>query len=163
MMEAKFSRNEIIEMAIQIERRGLSFFEAMQKSAKGNNVKKVFEFLANEEKEHIATFEELRSSTDRLQIQGAYNWEEVGLYFRALVDTKVFPEVEEGAKLVKELPDELAVIQMAIAIEKNNILFFRERCDLVWEGDEKLLGELIEQEKGHICRLLHLEKELETP
>ena len=159
-MKVEFSRNEVIEMALQIEKRGLSFFEAMQKSASNENVEKVFGFLAAEEREHIATFEGLRNSKDRLQLQGPYNWQEVGEYFGTLMDNMVFPEIEEGDELAKEIQDEFTAIQVAISIEKDNILFFREISDLVGEGDKTLLGELIEQEKGHIRKLMDLKKEL---
>ena len=159
-MDVKFSKNEVIEMAVQIEKRGLSFFEEMVRTATSENVKKVFEFLAQEERSHIETFESLRASEDRMQLQGPYNWEEVGQYFGTLIDNMVFPRVEEGKELSKEIYDEFTAIHTAISIEKDNILFFREISDLVGEEDRKLLAELVDQEKGHIRKLMILKNEL---
>ena len=159
-MDVKFSKNEVIEMAVQIEKRGLSFFEEMVRTATSENVKKVFEFLAQEERSHIETFESLRDSEDRMQLQGPYNWEEVGQYFGTLIDNMVFPRVEEGKELSKEIYDEFTAIHTAISIEKDNILFFREISDLVGKEDKKLLAELVDQEKGHIRKLMVLKNEL---
>ncbi len=159
-MNVTFSRNEVIEMAVQIEKRGLNFFEAMAKSAANDKVKKVFEFLAQEERNHIETFENLRSSEDRMQLQGSYNWEEVGQYFGTLMENMVFPKVEEGDQLSEEINDEFTAIHTAISLEKDNILFFREISDLVNERDKKLLAELVDQEKNHIRTLMHLKQEL---
>jgi rubrerythrin len=161
-MNVTFSRNEVIEMAVQIEKRGLEFFEAMTNSAASENVKKVFEFLAQEERNHIATFESLRNSEDRMQLQGPYNWEEVGQYFGTLIDNMVFPKVEEGDQLSQEINDEFTAIHTAISIEKDNILFFREISDLVGERDKKLLAELVDEEKSHIRKLMILKQELDV-
>ena len=95
-----------------------------------------------------------------MQLQGPYNWEEVGQYFGTLIDNMVFPKVEEGEELSKEIHDEFTAIHTAISIEKDNILFFREISDLVGEKDRKLLAELVDQEKGHIRKLMILKKEL---
>lgn len=161
-MNVAFSKNEVIEMAIQIEKRGLHFFNAMQESVANNEVKRIFAFLAAEEMEHIATFEGLRSEEDRMQLQGPYNWEEVGQYFGTLMNNMVFPTIKEGSELATEIDDEFVAIHTAISIEKDNILFFREISDLVGQEDKKLLRELIEQEKGHIRKLMDLKNDLQV-
>ena len=81
-MTIKFSGNEVIEMAIQIEQKGYDFYTGLEKVAKKNEMKKLFNWLANEEKRHIMVFEGLRETLSNINVKNLNNWDEVALYFK---------------------------------------------------------------------------------
>ena len=51
-----FRASEILQMAIEIERSGLAFYEACVQAASDGRVAEVFQFMAGEEKKHIEIF-----------------------------------------------------------------------------------------------------------
>lgn len=159
-MTVKFSGTEVIEMAIQIEKKGYDFYTVLQNNAKKGNMKDLFEWLAKEEKRHITVFEGLRQAFANIDMKDFYNWEEVALYFKALIDTKVFPNTIEGKNLAEELEDEIGAIHISISFEKDNILFFQEIRDLVEEKERKIINRLIKEEKSHIMKLLKTKQQI---
>ena len=113
-----------------------------------------------QEKIHINNFEQLRDSIERINTKNIDNWEEVSLYFRALLDTKVFPLSTNGNSLAQELKDEIGAIQISISFEKDTILFLQEVGRWVNPEDQKKIQQLIEQEKGHVLKLLEMKKKV---
>src|SRR3989304_1008250 len=57
---AHFSGKDILEMAIRIEENGIQFYTQAGSASKSERLKELFLFLAEEEKRHIAYFEEIR-------------------------------------------------------------------------------------------------------
>ena len=159
-MITKFSGNEVIEMAIQIEQRGYDFYTVLENNAKKEKMRNLFKWLANEEKKHITVFKKLRETFDKIDIIEIHNWDEVALYFKSLIETKVFPDTADGKYLKKELEDEIGAIHIAISFEKDNILYFQEIRDLVEENEKKIIKKLINEEKSHIMRLLEIKKQI---
>ena len=159
-MITKFSGNEVIEMAIQIEQRGYDFYTVLENNAKKENMRNLFKWLANEEKKHITVFKKLRETFDKIDIIEIHNWDEVALYFKSLIETKVFPDTADGKYLKKELEDEIGAIHIAISFEKDNILYFQEIRDIVEENEKKIINKLINEEKSHIMRLLEIKKQI---
>jgi rubrerythrin len=159
-MSAYFSSLDIFTMALQIEQKGHSFYEAMVNHAQNKNLKDGFQWLANEEKLHINNFEQLRESIERINTKNIDNWEEVSLYFKALLDTKVFPLTPNGNSLAQELKDEIGAIQISISFEKDTILFLQELSRWVNPEDQKKIEKLIEQEKGHVLKLIEMRKQV---
>ena len=57
-MSDTLSMQEIIEIAIEIEKNGVKFYQALMESAKTDRVKELFSYLADAEKQHIVTIRE---------------------------------------------------------------------------------------------------------
>jgi len=159
-MSIKFSGHEVIEMAIQIEQKGYDFYKLLEDKAKRTVMKNLFHWLADEEKKHIQVFENLRETFIRINVDELQNWEEASLYFKSLVDTKVFPANNDGIYLGKELEDEIGAIHIAISFEKDNILYFQEIRDLIEEKEKKIINKLINEEKNHIMKLIEIKKKV---
>ncbi|MFC1602513.1 ferritin family protein, partial [Pseudomonadota bacterium] len=51
-MSVLFTAAEIVTMAIEAEKNGLAFYQAMVSKATDENVRNIFAFLAKEEAEH---------------------------------------------------------------------------------------------------------------
>ncbi len=153
---SQFSKNEAIEIAIQIEREGQQFFQAVADAAKDEEVKSVFEWLASEEQRHMMVFENMRNEVDRLQLAGPYDWEEAGRYLRTIAEERVFPGLEEAQRVAKGMTNLTRVFRFAIQIERDNILYFHELRDMIAEKDREIITKLIDEEKSHIRRLMEL-------
>ncbi|MBN2013379.1 ferritin family protein [candidate division KSB1 bacterium] len=159
-MKISYSGHEVIEMGIQIEQKGVDFYSLLSKRAKQPQLVDLFSWLAEQEKQHIIVFEELRKSFEKSLINSPYNWDEVSGYFQALIDTKVFPDTDDGYMLSDELNDEIGAIQIAISFEKDNILFFQEIRELADNGNRDIINNLIIQEKSHIMKLLEIKRNI---
>jgi len=160
-MDVKFSGDEIIEMAIQIEKKGAQFFDTIAHNSRHPKMKNILQYLAEQEREHIKIFEKLRAKENIVQnSESVNNWEQISPYFQSLIETKVFPDSTEGEDLLKELQDEIGAIHIAISFEKDNILFFQEIRNIVLEQEQKLLDQLILEEKDHIQKLVELKRSI---
>jgi len=159
-MNTNICGHEIFEMALQIERKGQHFYSAMAQQADNVHLRDGFHWLANDEKKHIADFEKIRRSIEKIKTSDIDNWAEVSLYFNALIDTKVFPASTDGNSLAQELKDEIGSIHISISIEKDTILFLQELSRWVNPGYKKNIEKLIAEEKGHILKLLQMKKEI---
>ncbi len=162
-MAEKVSCNEVLEIALQIEQLGYDFYKTMAHNAINSQLKHGYNQLAEEEKRHIDIFKQLRHSIEQIDVNRLDNWDEVLLYFKALIDTHVLPTSPEKNSLVQELKDEIGAIHISISFEKDTILFLQEIKRRVINEDMKKIEQLIEEEKSHILKLLQMKKEIAQP
>lgn len=155
-----FSMQEVIEMAVTTERSGQAFYQSASKLARKNNLKELFQCLAEEEEKHLKTFQDFYDTLKKKAEITPYNWEEAKLYLEALVDSKFFASPEKAINLVKEAEDELEVIYAAIDFEKDTLLFFYQILDMMRSQEQELVKRIIEQEKKHIQRLSAMKSKL---
>ena len=90
-MSVVFSGDELINLAIGIERRGITFYDIMAKSTDDEIARMVFEALVNMERQHITIFEDMLSEgavTSDLSGKGPEYTE----YLRSLIDDAVFTD-----------------------------------------------------------------------
>ena len=159
-MSKKVSCNEVFEMALQIEKMGYDFYKTMAHNATSIHLKNGYDQLAAQEQNHIGGLKQLRQSIEKIDTTQIDNWDEVSQYFKALIDTKVFPTSPEKNSLIEELKDEIGAIQISISFEKDTILFLQELNRWVEPAAQKKIGKLIEDEKSHILKLLQMKKEI---
>ena len=67
-----FTIQEVIEICIEIEKNGVKFYRSLLQSADTSRLKELFAYLAQEEKRHIARFEEILESVGGYQISEIY-------------------------------------------------------------------------------------------
>lgn len=159
-MSNEVSSNEVFEMALQIENMGYDYYKTMAHNATNSHLKNGYSQLASEERRHIGVFEQLRHSIEKMDTTRIDNWDEVSQYFKALIDTKVFPTSPEKNSLIDELKDEIGAIQISISFEKDTILFLQELNRWVEPADQQKIELLVEDEKSHILKLLQMKKEI---
>jgi len=159
-MNDSFSCQEILNMALQIEQNGYEFYERMQENAKSNDLRELFGWLKNEEKNHIDDFQRIISSIDKLQLNSEFKWEKSRYYFKAIYDANIFSENVDENYWSNELSDEVSSIQFAISFEKDSILFLEELRGLLGGIEEKIIYDLIQEDKEHIVKLLHFKNSL---
>ena len=162
MDPVNFTGREILEMALRIEENGMKFYGDASKASKNEKVKKIFRNLAEEEAKHIKIFTDMKKLMPEETVAEGFDpyITEASLYLRAIADTEVFASYEEGAKFAEEVGGEKEVLDYAIGMEKDSILFYYEFLKIVRDRDREVLDGLIDQEKSHLSRLSSLREEL---
>ncbi|HHL40660.1 MAG TPA: hypothetical protein ENJ37_09160 [Deltaproteobacteria bacterium] len=166
MDPVRFSGEEILEMAVKIEENGLKFYTDAAGAAGSDELRAVFEYLAEEERRHVDSFlaikARLTGKKEGEGVAGVFNpyIEEVARYLRAIADTKVFTRPAEGARLAAEAGSDLDAVKKAMDMEKDSLLFYYELQKALEERDRAVVEELIAQERNHLKRLIELEEEL---
>ena len=158
-MSIVFNADEIFKIAVQIEKNGADFYKKAASQAQNAPIKDKLLNLADMEIDHQGTFEEMRNQLgDRDKGETVYDPdEETQLYLEAFARGHVFNIEAEPAKEItgKESPRE--ILQKAIGLEKDSILFYLGIKDMVPpELGKKKIDQIIAQEMGHV-RLLSKE------
>ncbi len=159
-MSYDFNADEIFEIAGQIEKNGVKFYEVAAKNINNASTRKFFLGLSAMEAEHEKTFISLRANlTDKEKEKTIFDPEgESSLYLRALADNRVFFEKDIANILShKNQPEKdfiKIILEYAIEAEKDSIVFYLGMKDLVPENlGKKKIAEIIKEEMSHI-RLL---------
>ncbi len=155
-MAASFSAYEVFEMAVQIERNGQRFYREAAKKSRDGRLRDLLLKLAQMEADHERTFAKMQgklSGEAAPEILFDPN-DEVGLYLRAAADTQVFNVYRMQPRAVAEMADSREVLQAAIQLEKDSVVYYLGIRDAVPERlGRSDVETIIREEMSHI-RLL---------
>ena len=159
-MSTVFTGDEIIDMAVKTEETGYAFYELAKKNAQSEKLKDLFDYLAKAEMEHKALYQQLKGSLGE-EAQGVpVDWDEVGLYIQAMVDSSFFLGGEKNINMAAKTADETEAVDFAIGFEKDTLLFFHQIKDMVKGANRPVVERIIEEEKDHIKKLAEIKKSL---
>ena len=143
---AGYSIREVVEMAVQTEKKGYDFYTEMAARFKDNDqIHELFSKLANREKVHEKTFADLLGAIGDEEPEG---WEEASKYMRAIVESAFFLGRDKATAHMQELTDYRQAVGMALAFEKETLLYFYGIRSLVKE--KEVVDEIINEEQSHI-------------
>lgn len=156
-----FSTDEIIELAIQIERNGFLFYDnALKRKDLNESSRKLLEQLRSEEVNHELTFKNLRKD-DHEQMGDLVNWQEAASYLKTIAGTHIFNKQGAAIKLAAEAKDESGIINNAIQFEKDTLLFFHSLCHNTTDSESrKVLNRIIDEEVAHVTKLIKMSEAL---
>jgi len=141
-----YSIREAVEMAVQTEKMGYEFYTEMAAKFKDNaDVNELFTKLANRERVHEKTFEDLK---DTLGGEAPEGWEEASNYMRAIVESAFFLGKEKATAHMQGIEDYRQAVGFALAFEKETLLYFYGIRDMVKE--KEVIDEIINEEQSHI-------------
>ncbi len=163
MSSVKFTGSEVIEMALKIEENGMKFYTDAFKASKDDKVKALFKRLAIEEAHHIKTFAAMKDMVKDEYVSEGFDpyITEASEYLRSMADSEVFKNPQDGALFAGAIGNPQEVIDYAIGMEKDSLVFYDEYEKVIVEKDKKVLTALIEQEQEHLGLLIELKKEYE--
>lgn len=148
---AKYSIDEILEMAIQTETLGYQFYTGMaEKFKKDDKLVSLFNTLASKEKTHEKTFRGLKDATAKSGAEPA-QWDEVSNYMRAFVESEFFLGRSKALPSMAHITTAQDAVKFAMGFEKETLLYFMELRSLVKE--KEVVDEVINEEKSHIMWL----------
>jgi len=154
-----FSGRELIEIAIGIEKNGARFYDSLAGSAKALGAKGTYKYLADQEREHAAIFQNMMVTVSAYKPPEIYT-EQYKLYLKALVDSLVFIDDKVVLKMARNVNSDAEAIQIAMGAEKDSILFYVEAKDLVRRSERKVVSKIIEEERSHLRQLTEIKKSL---
>lgn len=161
-MSIIFSGNELLNIAISIERRGMTFYDIMAKSTDNEVARAVFEALVNMEREHIRIFEDMMDEIDSSHTSESQSPELSG-YVQALIDDAVFTDDMITSEMATQADSDIKALELAISAEKDSILFYYEMKDLMPKQTQTAIQRIILEEKSHLQQLTEVKKRLQAP
>jgi len=159
-MNEKLTVLEIIEIAIEIEKNGETFYNMLAESAETAILKDLFKYLSAEEKKHKLKFQEILKSIGDYQVSEIYYATEYMGYMKALADNRVFRQDISPSDLAKNIKNPMDAIDVAIGFEKDSIIFLYETRDMFEDFEKEAIQMLLKEEKGHIRKLSELKKSI---
>ena len=158
-MSISFSGSELTNIAIDIERRGVAFYDIMTRTTDNDATRKIFQYLANLEREHIQIFQKILTEIDKNQIPETYT-QEYSSYLQALVDSTVFTDDMATSEITAKIDSDIEALELAIGAEKDSILFYYEMKDIMPHKTQLIVNKIITEEKSHLRQLSELKKKL---
>jgi rubrerythrin len=153
-----FSPQEILTMAVELEKKGMAFYEELLQRATSSSAKEAFSLLRDEEEKHLEFFSSLLGEIDD-RTEFIDTMEEVESYLRAIVEDGVLGKVLRGVGVPSPQADLIEAISFGIEVEKESILFYQGFADFVPQAKMEWLQKVIDEERRHFVYLTALKKE----
>jgi rubrerythrin len=148
-----FRATDIVEMAMELEKSGEVFYKTVAAKTTSPEVRAVFEDLAEQEQHHYVAFQGLSKTTWDRPLMTEDAWDQYLMYLQATIQSTFFEGVDKALSLAQQVEDEKETLRMAVAFEKETMLFFHDLHDMVSEGDQAVVERIIAEEKTHLKRL----------
>ena len=158
-MGIHFSGKEIIDIAVGIETNGAAFYDQLAGSTKEAGIRVVYGKLADREREHAKTFQNMLNPAGDYVDFGPYD-EEYDTYLKTLVESVVFKNERSAREAARNVASETEAIEIGIRAEKDSILFYSATQGLVRREDADIVGAIIKEEKSHLAQLSDLKTKL---
>jgi len=158
-MTVHFSGSELVEIAVHMEKNGLTFYASAADSVADARAKDLLHKLADDEVQHLKLFQGLLTSAGIAHLHESYPGE-YATYMQAHVDGQVFTEARMKQLLAQKALSERDAIQFGMDQEKDAILYYTEMLRFVQASDQKLVQGILEEEKKHLAGLVAMMKEL---
>jgi rubrerythrin len=161
-MSIVFSAGELINIAIGIEQRGITFYDIMSRSTDNAQARDIFEGLVGMERQHLRVFQDMLGETGG-QPPPEVSGQEYAGYFQAILDTAVFTDDMITSEMATGVASDVQAIELGIGAEKDSILFYYEMRDLMPHRFAALVSSIIAEEKSHLQQLTGIKKKLQGP
>jgi rubrerythrin len=155
-MSVTFNADEVFEMAEQIERNGTKFYREAAANASDRQIKDMFLRFASMEDTHLRTFQQMRKSlSEREKEETTFDPEgEASLYLQALADSRGFEGRKSSRVKLTGQESTQELFDIAIAAEKNSVLYYVGLKELVpAEAGRDKVEAIIREEIGHLAEL----------
>ena len=155
-MSIAFNIREVYEMAIQIEKNGVAFYQKAATLFSDPAMRETLLDLAAQEEGHEEIFKGMRLA---LRTTAHQQWEhfdpEELLYLRAFACGSVFDVTGDISSELDESMSPGEILMMAATKERDSILFFLGLRDLApVAADRDKIDFIIKEEKAHMTLLL---------
>lgn len=148
-----YSASEIMEMAVETEKGGKLFYATVAARSEDHNLKGLFSYLADEENKHIRVFEDIAKTIKVAADEMPADWEEVVLYLKAITDSRYFLGPDKALSLAKDAKSTSQAVKLALAFEKETLVFYLEAADMVPTLNRPAIEALIKEERAHVRKL----------
>jgi rubrerythrin len=162
-MSMIFNAEEVLKIAEQIERNGIAFYEKAAERFSGDE-KRTLQHLADMERTHVQFFANMRrdlASADQA-LQPIDPDGDAGRYLASFADGQIFAPKADAAALLSPENTNRDILEMAIGLEKDSVVFYVAIKDAVPESlGEANIDKIIQEEMAHIALLSRVLSSLE--
>lgn len=149
---------ELIGIAIGVEQRGIAFYDVIARSADDAGAGRVFQHLANMERQHIQVFQEMLGHSDERDILVVARAEQP--YLESLLASSVFSDDLATSEMATRVSSDLEALDLAIVAEKDSILLYYQLHEMMAASTHAALDRVMAEEKKHLGQLTEIKKEL---
>jgi rubrerythrin len=148
-MDHEMTLNRTLELAVEIERVGMKFYERLaRKFEHSPEVARVFRGLAEDEKEHENTFENLLEQVGEVDPEAEREYHRSD-FLKAYARSEFFMSPELAR--VDEVETVADALRIGIKLELRTLLYYQGVRDEI--GPSELLDAAIAEEKEHFMLL----------
>ena len=155
-MAIRFNADELLSIAEQIERNGTAFYAAAAKAVSAPDAVQLLNELSSWEHTHLETFAAMRGALSPAERESdTYDPDhELAAYLQATADSVIFVAGQDPLAALGACPTLEAILQAALAREKDSIVFYTGMRDYVPPrlGRERVEA-IIREEMGHVAML----------
>ncbi len=150
-----FNDVEAAKIAINMERNGFTFYTRAAERVTRDEVKTVFQRLAEDERSHIAMFEDLHDRLLAEPRRDSYlDGEEIDQYMRRLVESHVFSDESTVSRLIDQVDSDIAALAVGIRAERDTMLFYQEMINFTNSpAAREAFQKIIDEERHHLTIL----------
>lgn len=153
---AIFTAAEALEMAMEIEKNGEAFYNAVAERSADPDVKALFEDLAVQERVHYQVFQKMSGTVQSAPPLPAAEYDQYQAYLQVALDNALFAGTDKALALAKQAEDRETALRAALGFEKDTLLFFYDLREMVSEADREAVSGIIREEKKHLRRLANM-------
>ncbi len=151
---------EALKWAMEIEKNGEIFYNAVAAKSADPEVKALFEYLADQERGHYRAFqkmlEEVKSDPDLSYV--GIQYDEYQAYLQAALSGALFAGPDKGLTLAKQAQNRETALRAAMGFEKDTLLFFYDLREMVSEAERGAISDIVLEEKAHLRRLAKMSR-----
>jgi len=148
---------EILEFAVYIEQRGYEFYIGAMKKLSEPRATELFQYLADEEFKHEEFFKKLLGQSGG--IKGESRDPEYQAYLREFCKGHSLADREATAARLAKASGLEEVLDMAMAFEKDSIVFFSELKEIYGKGNAAAVDKVIHEEMVHLRKIFQMKRE----
>ncbi|HSV32132.1 MAG TPA: ferritin family protein [Atribacteraceae bacterium] len=157
----KFSAAELLEMAMELEKKGMDFYRNLSKQVFGTQTRDIFLFLHDEEERHLSYFSEMYETLDRKPVVFDTMNEAIE-YLGAIIENGVLGKVLKGVDLTGGDGGVGRALDIGMDVEKESVIFYQAMEPMIPHQKRDLLRSIIQEEKKHYLRLSGIKQDLAT-
>ena len=153
MPKTFFNEIEAAKIAQNMERHGLDFYQKAAARTNDMATRDVFLRLVEDEKKHLAQFEELEETLHAARREGAGYTDDADLaaYIDRLVETQVFADEGAVARLAEQATSDYEALSVAIRAERDAILFYQEMMSFIDSKPARAaFSTILDEEREHL-------------
>ncbi len=149
-MPELFSARELIEIAIEEERTGATFYRALAESTDSEDLEEFALDVAEMEDEHEEKFLGLLEKVGDYRPGGEQYPGQYQSYMSYLIEGRIFPTGRDGEEMAQRQASDREAVETAMEMERNTLLFYHEMIRFIPEPDRDLLEDIIDEERQHV-------------
>jgi len=160
-MSDSFSPDEILKIAINVEKNGQKLYADLESKATDLRIKRTWSYLKEQEVKHQQIFEEMLDDRDQYLVKEVVKGEYAG-YLRAIASEYIVTQGLIEKKVKENFSSDLEAINFGIYIEKESILVYSSLKEYIVTARQEVLDKVINEEKQHLEKFVVLKESLKS-